>query len=397
MSSLASKTTITLLLTCALVGGYGCMFTAYRHGFFDALGACTAGSPGLCILDMSHSPASPQKHYTGIAPIDNLINVLLEFFAHGLRSQADTSGFDLEALLAFTYIAAQFGGAWYLIALEGLRRGNAGSILSFTGAFGILIQTVTITIIAPLYLILQILSSPSVSLQNAVLVDPTDLAILPIATTISYFLPTIALSLPLLNVLSQKGNYIAIALWQPFPLYQSIVHAGLRLVYGDSSAKSNKAAQTNPRSYKKKFHSAYRFILFLTMGVHLLVVGTIVASAFTEMLPTISGTNVLALSSLTNPPTLRLQDPPVSAMDSRLMVLSFLRWDVYCACASLMIWAVYQLHQVHGSSKLLMTSCKVIFWTVLGGLVTPAVMLLRERDDEVLEKIGLFEREGKRK
>jgi hypothetical protein len=69
---------------------------------------------------------------TGIAFIDDLINILLEFFSQGLRSNPDVKGIDLEALLAFVYLAAQFSGAWYIIALEGLRQGNRGTILSWS-------------------------------------------------------------------------------------------------------------------------------------------------------------------------------------------------------------------------------------------------------------------------
>jgi hypothetical protein len=74
---------------------------------------------------------SVTRSITGIPQIDDLVNVLLEFFSQGLRSNPNVKGIDLEALLAFVYLAAQFGGAWYIIALEGLRLGNQGTILSW--------------------------------------------------------------------------------------------------------------------------------------------------------------------------------------------------------------------------------------------------------------------------
>lgn len=80
-----------------------------------------------------------------------------------------------------------------------------------------------------------------------------------------------------------------------------------------------------------------------------------------------------------------------------MMVLSFLQWDIYCACASLNIWAVYHLHRVQESSKLILTVCKVVFWMALGGPVTPVVMLLWGRDNKVLERLDRLETEGKRK
>lgn len=108
------------------------MFTSYRYGYFDALRVCisnsTLPSDGPCVLDMSDSVT---RSITGIPQIDDLVNVLLEFFSQGLRSNPNVKGIDLEALLAFVYLAAQFGGAWYIIALEGLRLGNQGTILSW--------------------------------------------------------------------------------------------------------------------------------------------------------------------------------------------------------------------------------------------------------------------------
>lgn len=110
------------------------MFTSYHHGFFDALRVCIAepASPSRqCVLDMSDSVGSLSNQYTGIIHIDSLIQVLLEFFSQGLRSDPNLNGIDMEALLAFGYLAAQFGAAWYLMALEGLRVGNRGTILSW--------------------------------------------------------------------------------------------------------------------------------------------------------------------------------------------------------------------------------------------------------------------------
>lgn len=66
---------------------------------------------------------------TGVEHVDSLIRILLAFFAQGVQRCGE--GIDVEATLAFAYLAAQFGAAWYVIALEGLRRGNKGTKLSW--------------------------------------------------------------------------------------------------------------------------------------------------------------------------------------------------------------------------------------------------------------------------
>ncbi|KAH6879520.1 hypothetical protein B0T10DRAFT_582956 [Thelonectria olida] len=398
MSHSPSRIAVALILSCALLGGYASMFTSYHHGMLNALRVCTSDSPssrGECVLDMSHSPASVRTHYTHIPTIDSLIDLLLEFFAQGLKSQPNVENVDVEAFLAFTYMAAQFGGAWYLMTLEGFRMANAGTILTWTGSFGIIFQLVTITIIAPMYLSLQILLSPVASPPSAFLVDPVDLTLLPISTMIAFVLPTVALSLPLLGMLSPEANYVCIALWQPFPLYQTAVHALLRLFWGNRRSKAHHAARFKAKRNRTATNRAYSFILYLTMGVHLLVFATVFTSAYTDILPAMSATEILAPTSLFDPPTRALLNPPVSVMSARTIVVSFLRWDVYCACASFVIWACYMLHSAQKSSSLGVTLARVAFWMVFGGPIAPAVMLLWERDTRALQSLEQLNEEKK--
>ncbi|KAL4727996.1 hypothetical protein ACLX1H_004703 [Fusarium chlamydosporum] len=312
---MAPALVVVLILGCALLGGYASMFDSHHHGFFEALRVCNAGLE-MCVLDMTNSVA---RQITGFETVDTLINLLLEFFSQGLRKSPDSKGMDLEALIAFVYLAAQFGGAWYLIALEGLRFGNKGTILMF--------QSVTITIIAPIYLTLQLLLSPSTPQQANLLADPADLSFLPVATVISYVLPTIGLCLPLVYDISRETKFIAVALWQPFPLYQTALQSIWRLFVGSQPSESGNKAYVNISGCSRALNHAYTFITGLTMGVHLIVMGTIAAS-WMNLIQPISGHHILSLTSITNSPTMALLGPPVSAMQSREIVVSFLRWDV---------------------------------------------------------------------
>lgn len=118
-----------LILSCCLLGGYATLFTSFNHGFFDALRVCTSLNPEKCPLELPQDRYIPS--YTGIPAVDERIAVLLEFFARGVTRSAGAGAIDAEALLAVIYLAAQFGGLWGLIALEGLRKGHAGSFLSW--------------------------------------------------------------------------------------------------------------------------------------------------------------------------------------------------------------------------------------------------------------------------
>ena len=247
-------------------------------------------------------------------------------------------------------------------------------------------QAVTINLISPVYLTIQLLLNPAASDPTAVFVDPADLELMPFSTIISFVLPSIALGLPLLNVLETWQNYAAIAFWQPFPLIQTFVHAALRGAYGVCGGGTGGSGQLDAARQKKAMDRAYKFVLGMTMGVHVIVLGTILSSAVVDAVPATSVWEILSLTSLTNPPTLALLEPPVSALSSRLIVSSFLRWDVYCTCASLAVWAGYQWQSVQETSRVVAMLCKIGVWAVLGGPLAPAIMLLWERDSLVLSR-----------
>lgn len=255
-----------------------------------------------------------------------------------------------------------------------------------TGTFGIGFQTLTINVFATIYLTLQVLLEPASSNLAAVLPDPIDLKLLPISTFISFVIPTLGLALPFLNILDKESNYTAIALWQPFPLYQSVVHPILRAIYG-GGGRAKASAGFDTAQQKRALARAYRFVIGLTMGVHLLVAGVIVTSFALDTVPTTAPGGILAVTSLSRPPTLALLQSPVSALASGTIVSSFLRWDVYCTCASLAVWAGYQWNSVQKTTRLTAMVCKIVFWGVLGGPLAPAAMLLWERDEVALSRL----------
>jgi hypothetical protein len=258
-----------------------------------------------------------------------------------------------------------------------------------------LFQGVTITIIAPFYLALQLLGSSSTPQPNALLVDPRDLALLPFSSTITYILPTIGLCLALLDVISGETRLLAIALWQPFPLYHTATRTLAQAFRPSKPANSSKATPFNLREVRKALGKAYGFITVLTVIIHVAVMGTIVASTTTELVSQVSGNHILALTSLTKPPTLAMLNPPVSTIDSREIVVSFLRWDVYCTCASMLIWSAYQLHSIRGSPGIIAIGAKTLFFALVGGPIFPALMLLWERDDLALGEVERQHREHK--
>lgn len=254
---------------------------------------------------------------------------------------------------------------------------------------------VTIAVTAPIYLTLQILSLPQVQDYDTVAVDSVDLSILPWATTISYVLPSLGLALPALNKLSSRAKYHAIALWQPFPLYQSVLHPLLRSLLGGSPPSSKR--RESPEQVEKSLGKAYRFVLSVCMGVHLLVVGTLVANHFQNFIPGLTFAEALAPTSLTNPPILAMAQTPVPAAVSRDIVGAFLRWDIYSTSASFILWASYLAYSTEKGPGFFGILEKILFWTVAGGPITAAAILLWERDLAVLKKVKASQASTKKK
>lgn len=123
------RLTICCVVLSAILEGYTGIFLSFYHGWFNALENCTSplsSRKDKCILEMV--PINGPPAFTTIRFIDSRLAVLLEFFAQGLIHQGGKS--NSPAVLAMIYLAAQFGAAWYLLVLEGMRRGNRGTILS---------------------------------------------------------------------------------------------------------------------------------------------------------------------------------------------------------------------------------------------------------------------------
>lgn len=245
-------------------------------------------------------------------------------------------------------------------------------------------QLVTVTIVSPIYLCLEVAQGNVGSAFNELAVNPVDLDAIPWATTLSFVLPTIAMAVPLLNIASAELNYLFIALWQPFPLYQALIQPLLRK--GSGIEQRGKKGSSVYTRQERSLARVYGFVLKLCAGTHLCVLGAAFLSQFNDSLPTVSLSRLLMPTSLSHPPTLAALSPPVSALDSREVVVSFLRWDIYCASAAFSIWAGYHTYHSERGASILGIAARIVFWTVVGGPIAPAAVLLWDRDTAALTR-----------
>lgn len=255
-----------------------------------------------------------------------------------------------------------------------------------TGTSGLAFQIVTITIIAPIYLVIHLLSTPVATSLQSVLIDRADLDALPWATFVAFVLPTALLGLPLFSTGSSTAQYTAIAIWQPFPLYQSILQPLFRVF---TAQRSGAQGPLMAEDYKLALRKPYLFAVVLAMGTHLFVVATVIASHVTELHSPISLAELLLPEPLLQPATLVLSSGHlISTAAAKRIVLSFLQWDVYCTCAAFVTWAALLLYRTKKGLGLFGILTKTMIWSVLGGPVTPAIMMLWERDLGLLKEQG---------
>lgn len=112
-----------LLAALCAFGAYGVFGAASYNGLLSAL-AATGGSHGYC----PGAPTPfPTTGYTGASAVDDQLRGPICFFT--ILVQGPKKGEDVS--WSSWYILAQLAAGWALIALEGLRRGNRGRVVSW--------------------------------------------------------------------------------------------------------------------------------------------------------------------------------------------------------------------------------------------------------------------------
>ncbi|CAG9975072.1 unnamed protein product [Clonostachys byssicola] len=372
-----------LLLSCALLGGYGAMYTSFREGFFDALRECvypSATKPSQCKLHVPHASQMPK--FTGVPFIDENFALLVEFFQQGLPRMNPGGVESFEDIVATLCWTSQYGAIWTMISLEGLRKGNQGTAVAYTGLWGMMFQALTVTIFSPIYYISQLYLSPAQTTQTYAAVDIEDLEALPRTIALTYLLPTLGLILPLFGLISPKAAYYAISVWQLFPLLKSAVHPFMRSRKILKEGEKNIVVDQRGDSYKRALNRVYRFAFLLAASTYFLHFSSVLLKSQSSLSATLKG--FFIPGSLSHPPTFALFNPPVSASASQDIVITFLKWDLYCAGAALLIWSSTHASRVLGGSEMPKTIAKSLPLMALGGPVATAVALLRQRDMKLL-------------
>lgn len=264
---------------------------------------------------------------------------------------------------------------------------------------GFICQNISYTITVPFYFILHIFTSPtaspSVTARDVLLDNPSDTNIVLLSEFIACLVPAVAMALPAPSVISPAAHYSWIAIWQGFPIWQSV----LQWVFSRVAPGPARSARSGKAPNRSTFNTVtlYRVALFTTVTTHLglLAVAVTPASAIPSGWPTLSAIfeqvtldSALIPRSLSNPPTV---DPKmISAHALAPLTQYFLQWDVYCGSLALLLWAVYLRRVAASGDRFSWTGLvgKVVGWTAVGGPVAAATVLLWERDEVLVRRGG---------
>lgn len=255
---------------------------------------------------------------------------------------------------------------------------------------GFIFQNITYTVSVPIYLIIHLLTSP-ISSDNptaaALAIDTQDLFVFPLSVTGAFVVPTVLMCLPAPAMLSAASHYTWQAIWQIFPVTQSATHRLYKRI-------------TAPLSFKHNFHQqlddiyrATALLSFVPQTALLIVAATPAALVPDVVIRYVPGLSKELFQSIdlanafipylpwNSPVYTSLSSKVVSAKGLPELVKLFLQWDVYLGGTSLLVWSVFVYSVARPDKRFLSATLpRIAVYTVLGGPVGAATMLLWERD-----------------
>ncbi len=257
---------------------------------------------------------------------------------------------------------------------------------------GCIWQVVSYTLTVPLYLIMHLLSSPAASATaaagaDAIVADAADIDLVTTSVVLGLIVPTMLMGLPTPDVVSAATHYNLIALWQPFPLLHSIAFYTLRFVL----PSSGRPTATKEKAHLKSVASVYKFALAFAIASQLaglavaLTPAALVPSQWSEPFEQVDLWTLL-------PPLSFASYPSVTAAGETLrdalapLTMHFLKYDIYGGNTALLAWAFYLYVGSGPSASLLNGLLKTVVWTVVGGPIAAAAVLLWARDEVVLSQ-----------
>jgi hypothetical protein len=250
--------------------------------------------------------------------------------------------------------------------------------------FGLAAQVLTFACSAPLFLGLHLGSSITARQPRAdnISVPRAVLATLPLIFLVGYQAPSIAMALPAPGVLSADWKQLAIAIWQPWPAYVSILTTvAYHLV--------SPLLSDNPRASMSTLRWVYATAL-ATAGLAHLVSWVIPLASVVA--PVLFQDRFLADLHPSNVFQIPIPWSGVQVQTVAEGVHYFLRWDYLIGSAGILLWAIklYTVahKQIFSTVSLTGLLVKIVLLSIVVGPTGAAVELVWERDELVFKETG---------
>ncbi|KAI8634747.1 hypothetical protein F5Y19DRAFT_123377 [Xylariaceae sp. FL1651] len=390
---------VPLFVGASLFGFNATVITLTKNGLGDALSALTSGATAT----LKGAPSPFSRSYTGVLVVDVQLANLVGFF-----SALVDGNVPWEVTLFYVWGMAQFAAGWTLLVLEAKRVANRGRLVSWIGTVGLLFQNLSWTFTVPLYLALHLVTSPVARLKNgdgdaarrSLFVYLWDLALLPMAVTLTFVVPAIFMSMPRLFNQTAATHYGWIAVWQPFPAWTVLglgfLHYACYYALGSLSPVDEESEPTTPgHGYMVAVRGVYEFALTICGVTHVpIVLLTLLPEPGREFLSHAFPYYAPVFRSLsfskTFVPRPWYDAPSVDPANYRSgelgpLALHFLHYDFYVGTTALLVWSMY-LHQTTVKNpslgKMLL---KTGFWVLVGGPAAAAIVLNWDRDEVTQE------------
>jgi hypothetical protein len=249
--------------------------------------------------------------------------------------------------------------------------------------FGLTAQVLTFAFATPLFLGLQLGSSVTARRPHPdnIRIPRAVLASLPFIFVVGFMVPSHAMILPAPGVISVDWKQIAIAIWQPWPAYVSILSTVAYYVLSPFFSNNHRASMSSLRwVYAFAFlNASVSHLVSWVLSIATVVVPGLFQAQFVESLH----------------PAKVFEIPlPWSGLEVETVaqgVHAFLRWDYLIGSAGVLIWAlslyVVAHRQILNTVSWPRLLLKVGVLTALTGPTGAAVELMWERDELVFSEV----------
>ncbi|KAL6231537.1 hypothetical protein BDW75DRAFT_219913 [Aspergillus navahoensis] len=351
---------------------------------FEINGASKLVKESIASGKLPASDASLRKVYTGIAPLDELLTVLIVFFWPA------TDGSNVSLLVHALGFAGTFGSAWVLVTLESWRRGNAWKLVAFPVIFGLVAQVMTFAFSAPLYFAIHLFSSATAvkPTPENIRVPRAVLKAIPLVFVIGYMVPSSLMLLPVSEQVTADLKQILIAFWQPWPAYISTLLTLVHLLF--SPFTSNDNTVEGGRATLRSLRWVYAFAFANTALTHIIswtIPLSTVAAPWLFKEEYLHPLHPFVVFDIPKP-----WEAPVLVESVGAGAHAFLCWDYIIGSAGVLIWALSLYRAAHrvvyGQAGCVGLLVKVVALTVLTGPVGAAVELMWERDELLFNELG---------